>query len=842
MKTTQEQNSTIRENKQLIVLLFCFLLVYLGAYTLRACMVEVKTSLAQICTVVILGAFVNYIFPYRYKKFTLPFVFVVCAMLFIKGIWSYYILSGIVVMLCLLVIPYSLKVKISLITLLAIVVWAVLLTNFFSINTKFWGMLATAVGSVFMLRAISYLHEQSINSTKTPLIQHINYFLLPSNLAVPIFPVIDFKVFATSYYSVPAIETIRKGTVWFLLGILQYLVYKFIYHNLSVSPFNIDSSAKLVQYMMTQFLYVLRILGLFHISLGLICLYGYNLPEIFNHIFIANGFTDLWNRINIYWKEFVVKIFFYPIYFKIRKTSLPLKMFFVTLLCFVISWQLHSWQWLWIMRTFPVTATDAIFWISFGLLVATEAEWQSRAIPSFKQITAATPFIKAAQSVGVLAVMCILWSVWVSSSLNGWLQLFSNIELTQSDTLITVAIFVVWWLAVVLYYFLFYKKPSWIVNNHKLTIGLFVAVCVFMHSRAHLWAEELSHLKFREIKTTNLNQADKDFEERSYYNNLLAGRNMVLSSKTALDKTQWSTSVYPLLIRYPGNVLRYDYLPNKKLTINSLDIRTNECGMRDKTYTKAKPDSVYRIILAGGSIEMGQGVSNDDVFEQVAEDKLSQLSFKDSAGKNIKVELLNFSVNGYRLNKVVPLLELKALEFEPNVLLTFRYTNDEVNLAVKMAQDIDRKWENVNDTFLLNIFSKHRLTDLSSEKRIAAVLTNEYVQIDNWYSTKIKTYCNEYNITPVSVFLPVPLDSVNKQEYEYLKTNAAKHGFEFWDMSHWYKNLLHNTLTLTKTDIHPNPEGHRMLADKFYQLILAHLRSKGIKPVNNNSEVSTNTN
>ena len=39
-----------------------------------------------------------------------------------------------------------------------------------------------------------------------------------------------------------------------------------------------------------------------------------------NHrYFLAHSINDLWRRINIYWKDFMVKIMYFPAYFRLRR-------------------------------------------------------------------------------------------------------------------------------------------------------------------------------------------------------------------------------------------------------------------------------------------------------------------------------------------------------------------------------------------------------------------------------------------------------------------------------------------------------------------------------------------
>ena len=75
----------------------------------------------------------------------------------------------------------------------------------------------------------------------------------------------------------------------------------------------------LVQYVLGTFLLYLRVSGQFHLIVGMLHLFGFHLPETHHLYFLASSFTDFWRRINIYWKDFMMKLVFYPSFFRLRQ-------------------------------------------------------------------------------------------------------------------------------------------------------------------------------------------------------------------------------------------------------------------------------------------------------------------------------------------------------------------------------------------------------------------------------------------------------------------------------------------------------------------------------------------
>ena len=117
--------------------------------------------------------------------------------------------------------------------------------------------------------------------------------------------------------------------------------------------------------------------GFSHLSTGILALFGLNLPPTFDNYFLASGFSDLWRRINVYWRDFMMKIFYFPIFFKFKKRN-DVAIFITVIIVFVINWLLHQYQWFWIRGSMPLRWIDFIFWILLGVLVAFNSIYQKR--------------------------------------------------------------------------------------------------------------------------------------------------------------------------------------------------------------------------------------------------------------------------------------------------------------------------------------------------------------------------------------------------------------------------------------------------------------------------------
>src|SRR5262245_38917472 len=108
-----------------------------------------------------------------------------------------------------------------------------------------------------------------------------------------------------------------------------------------------------------------RLVGQLHIAGGIACLFGFNLPPITHHYFFATGPADFWRRSYIYWRDFLTKIFFYPISLLLKSLGMTISLTLASLILFILVWLLHSYQYFWLLGVFFVSTVDILFWTTF---------------------------------------------------------------------------------------------------------------------------------------------------------------------------------------------------------------------------------------------------------------------------------------------------------------------------------------------------------------------------------------------------------------------------------------------------------------------------------------------
>src|SRR5262249_44381329 len=132
-------------------------------------------------------------------------------------------------------------------------------------------------------------------------------------------------------------------------------------------------------YLAANYLLYLRVSGQFHLACGLLHLFGFQLPETHHNYLLATGFTDYWRRINIYWKDFMVRGVFNPVALRLPRRPQWQALAVAPLAVFVATWALHVYQSFWLRGAWGLSVPDALFWGILGALVLVNVQLDARA-------------------------------------------------------------------------------------------------------------------------------------------------------------------------------------------------------------------------------------------------------------------------------------------------------------------------------------------------------------------------------------------------------------------------------------------------------------------------------
>ncbi len=234
------------------------------------------------------------------------------------------------------------------------------------------------LGSMYMFRLIVYLYDLHHRRPAKSLSQSLSYFFMLPNICFPLFPIVDFQAFQSKYFNEDRFAIYQKGAHWILRGVVHLLIYRLLYKNWGISLYDVANAGDLVHYCVWSFLLYLRVSGQFHIIVGMLHLFGFNLAETHHFYYLASSFTDFWRRINIYWKDFMMKVFFYPCYFRLRLRGPMESLVLSTLAVFFVTWILHSVQWFWLRGSFLFSGHDILFWSILAAMVVANSLWEMK--------------------------------------------------------------------------------------------------------------------------------------------------------------------------------------------------------------------------------------------------------------------------------------------------------------------------------------------------------------------------------------------------------------------------------------------------------------------------------
>ncbi len=682
------------------------------------------------------------------------------------------------------------------------------------------------LGSMFMFRLILFAHELSHARERPGLAHSVAYFAMLPNVCFPLFPVVDFKTFGRSLFARDPIAIYQTGLHWMLRGIAHLILYRAVYYHFHLSQAQVETGADLAQYLLSNLLLYLRVSGQFHLVVGLLHLFGFDLPETNRRYFLASSFSDYWRRINIYWKDFITKLVYYPTFFRLKQIGATRAMLIATLVSFALSWLLHSWQWFWLRGRFPITAQDVVFWGSLGVAVAVNTLWESK---HPRKRTLGTPRFDLREALGrglraalVFAVLCLLWSIWSCSSIAGWLDLWSVADL---DTL-WIALAAMGAVALAAIVPGIDAPPSAATRvapgssplaalPRKLALCVAAALSLYALSRPELHARlspEAAEFVRRLTVVAKPTGVDQQTLERGYYEELIdVGLvNSPLSELFMQRPVDWKRLEETPVMRPTGDYLLMELTPGMELSVNGVPYRINRAGMRDDDYAREKPAGSCRYALLGASTVMGHGVPKQDSFEPQLELRFGR---ERRSERCRSYEFLNFGVNRYSPLSQIAVLEQRALPFAPDVVLYFAHITDAFWAMSHLSQAL-RAGAPLPDPWLAALAARAGITAAMPEESVERRLRPHWQELLAFAYGRIAELAAQRGALPVWVFLPRIGDTPERlRDLPQQRELAAKAGFAVIDLSSVFDPVAIDAISIAPWDRHPNALGHRLMLD-----------------------------
>jgi hypothetical protein len=674
------------------------------------------------------------------------------------------------------------------------------------------------LGSMFMFRLIVYLYDLRNESRGASVAQRLGYFFLLPNVCFLLFPVIDYQTYCRTYYDRPASEIYSKGVHWMFRGVTHLLAYRAIYYFGSASPASVQSLQDVAQYVVATYLLYLRVSGQFHLIVGILCMFGFNLPATHHLYLFATSFNDYWRRINIYWKDFMTKVFLIPVVLRSRRFGIVGGLLAGTAVVFLATWLLHSYQWFWLRGTFPIEARDIWFWGLLAIFVAINSVLEARrghrsrlAQPAWSWRAA---LAHSTRVVGLFVLISSLWTLWSSASV-GELMILARVasQSSAADFLWLVAVLAgLVGAGVVLQYahharFLrtgVHRRPALVTAAAALVLlaGL-PQTATLLDGRAGAVISRL--------KESRLNRPQQLLTEHGYYEDLVVAPKYTMALWRSRSQPRPPES-RRRLFEDTGGLDVWALPPSADFVFKGARFQTNSAGLRDQEYERAKPPGVRRVALLGSSNAMGTGVANDETFEAILERRLN-------ATQPGPVEILNFSVRGHGLTQSVFVCEEKLAGFEPDTLMYVAHTFEGDRTLRRLATAITRG-NTIGYLFLNELIATAGVDQDQDHVEVLHRLEPFQADVIRWGYGKIVACARAMGAKPIWVFAPLTWIAPDPGETERLTEWAAAAGFATLSVADSFDNMNPMALMIAPFDNHYNQHAHALVAGRMFDEIV----------------------
>jgi D-alanyl-lipoteichoic acid acyltransferase DltB (MBOAT superfamily) len=692
--------------------------------------------------------------------------------------------------------------------------------------TPWPGAIWPVLGSMFMFRLGIYLYDLRHESKPAGPAFVLSYFLMLPNTVFLLFPVIDWQTFRRTYFDRPAPEIYGEGVRWIFRGLVHLVLYRVIYQNAAISPADADSTAAIVQYLVANFGLYLRVSGQFHVIVGLLHLFGFRLPESHRFFYLASSFTDLWRRINIYWKDFMQKMVYLPVFFAVKRRGETTALVLATLSVVVVTWTLHSYQWFWLLGTWLMSATDAAFWGLIGVFLLTSTLLEQRRGRVRQLGQKASPrhgWAHALQTAGMFGLMALLWGLWTSPTFADFGDLLAGATLRPAD------------LAVVLGTLGVVAIAAWVSQRYSLgapsALGLArrrwqqpllasaLPLACFWYAGDEAVGARLPgdlHALARNARDAQLNVFEAEQLQRGYYEEIVGINRFngelweVYAREGARQAPVHETAGQYTRDRWGNRCFRPHSSINAEL--RGFQFTSNRWGLRDRDYELEPGPATRRMAILGPSLVLGSGVGDGEPFEQVIEDRLNR---ELSPRTGLRYESLNFGLPRATLAEVASLVDSGRVgEFAPDVVLVVSNIHGLSSIENELVRLL--KEGEPPPAAVARVVPAGELAVAQSEIELKRLLYPHGEALLRSALAMTADAARRMGAQPVFALIPMPYEELEFPRGLDLLVLAREAGFIAFDLRDVYDGHPREEIVLSDADHHPNTYGHRVIAHRLY--------------------------
>jgi hypothetical protein len=327
------------------------------------------------------------------------------------------------------------------------------------------------------------------------------------------------------------------------------------------------------------------------------------------------------------------------------------------------------------------------------------------------------------------------------------------------------------------------------------------------------------------LRSPRLSARDAELLHRGYYEDLVRVDrfNGALWQVYMKRPLHWPPISETEAGRWTRDFLTIELVPSTEIEYHGALFRTNRFGMRDREYERAKPPGAFRVALIGSSHAVGEGVANEEVFEERLEQRWSR---ELGADGRARVEILNFSIGAFTPLELLATLEAKAFGFDPDAVFYVAHPTDMEAVVSRLLEHVrsgvEIPYDHLRET--LRRAGVGRETAVAVGRKALEPFAGETI---SWLYRRIAEQCRGRGAIPVWILLPIIHERTPRETGDELARRAEEAGFAVLSLQGLYDGLDTDLLRVAEWDNHPNAQGHQLIADRIDAL----LREKGALPL-----------
>ncbi len=688
-------------------------------------------------------------------------------------------------------------------------------------------VVAPVLASMFMFRLALYLHSVRHADASQGVAWSMAYFFMLPNICFPLFPVVDYTTFVRSHFDAERFRIYDRAVGFIVRGLSHLFVYRLLFYLVASDGLYVNNIGEAVVYMVSTFMLYVKVSGQFWIIIGVLGLFGFRLPRTNHLYFLSSGPTDFWRRTNIYWKDFMMKLVYYPGFFRLRRFGNRMAVAVATAIVFVVTWLLHGYQGFWLQGNGRLASRrDLAFFGIFGATMIVATLWQTRPgrRPARKTDTSWS-LARGVSTVVTFAAISVLWSMWNATTLPTWLFMWTQVRFSTPTQWLAIfgAAVVAGGLAGFPWGAPTLEAPSTQAEplSHSvrmaavrlLAIGCMLVIA--LPSARALMPDPLE----RAVELIQMPEIQFG-ENAGYYERLTT-----LYSPAAIpwELPITTDSAWKQVIVPRNDFLLDNLIPSNVTTLFGKQFTTNRWGMRDREFDRAKPPGTYRIALLGPSDVMGWGVADSEVFKVRVEAKLDSVA----RSRGMRAEVLNFAIASSSLPQQVTILKENVVPFSPDLIVVVVHGSD-LLLLEQSLKNVLRQHVPIPDSAVAR---------LAARVGIGPGLDGDFPNLRLVEEDLDRTIFREVQAIGAGVgakvaLLALRLPDVSKPgnlPTTYRVANEV--GLPILDCTGVWDGQPTRRLRLSRVDGHPNAAGHRLISDCVFDHLSASAKTLGVLPL-----------